>query len=309
VVEEAASIYRRNGCTLVIGLGGGSPIDTAKATALLGSQEGSLIEYAGGKTIEGGLLPVYAIPTTAGTGSEVTAAAIISDRQNQVKMAIRSPQLIPKVAILDPSLLGAIPSKVAAETGADALSHAIESYVGNGSHAVTEAMALAAIRMISQNVLAFMENPSNMEAAGQMLMASCMAGMSFNNAGGLGLTHTLAHPIGAHFHVSHGLACALYLPNVMRFNASACPEKFAFVAEAMGQDVMGLGKGAKAEKAVLAVSNLLDRMGLPRKLSQLGIQFRLEAKMVDEALAGGPTKNNPRKPDAAEITQLFESIA
>lgn len=308
VVEKAAAAYRRYGCTLVIGLGGGSSIDVAKAVGICSNQEGSLTEYAAGKPMEGRLPPLYAIPTTAGTGSEVTAVSIISDHENKLKMAIRNPQLIPKVAILDPLLLGTIPSKVAAETGADALSHAIESYVGLGSHAITDALALTAIRMISQNVVKLMVNPGDVEVAGQMLLASCMAGMCFNNVG-LGLVHSLAHPIGAYFHVPHGLACALYLPAIMEFNTSACPEKFASIADAMGQDLSGLQREAKVEKAVFAVQDLLKRMGLPEKLSQLGIQFHLDPKMVDDVLAAVPTRNNPRKADRVQITKLFETAA
>ena len=307
-VEKASEVYRRDGCTLVIGLGGGSSIDTAKATCIRSSQEGSLVEYAAGKPMEKPLPPVIAIPTTAGTGSEATAVAIISDHHNIQKIAIRNPRLVPRVALLDPSLLGSLPAKVAAETGADALSHAVEAYVGLGSHTVTDALALTAIRMISQNVLGFMGNRGDTGVAGQMLLASCMAGMCFNNAG-LGLVHSLAHPVGAYFHVPHGLACALYLPVVMEFNASACPEKLASIAEAMGENVGGLKREAAAEKAWPAVRGLLDRMGIPRKLSQLGIQFRLEPKMVDDVLSAGPTKNNPRKADRAEIARLFEAAA
>ena len=308
VVEKAADAYLRYGCTLVIGMGGGSSIDVAKAVGIRCSQEGSLVEYAAGRPLEGRVFPLYAIPTTAGTGSEVTAVTIISDHKNKRKIPIRNPQLIPKVAILDPLLLGTIPPKVAAETGADALSHAIESYVGLGSHPITDALALAAIRMISQNVVKFMANPGDVEVTGQMVLASCMAGICFNSAG-LGLVHSLAHPIGAHFHIPHGLACALYLSAVMEFNVSARPEKFASIADVMGQDIRGLQREAAAERALFAVRDLLDRIGLPKKLSELGIQFHLDPRMVDDVLAAAPTGNNPRKADRAQIAQLFETAA
>jgi alcohol dehydrogenase class IV len=308
LVEQASDAYRRYGCTLVIGIGGGSSIDLAKAVAIRGSQEGSLVDYAAGKSLEGRFPPIYAIPTTVGTGSEVTAVTIISDHDNRVKIPIRNPQLTPQVAILDPLLLASIPSRVAAETAADALSHAIESYVGLGSHIITDAVALAAIRMTSHNAVKMMEDPGDVEVAGQMLVASCMAGMCFNNAG-LGLIHSLAHPVGAYFHLPHGLACALYLPPVMEFNISACPERFVAIADAMGQDVSGLSKEAAAERAVFAVRDLLERMGLPKKLSQLGVHFQLDPNMVDEVLAAVPTKNNPRTADREEIVQLFEAAA
>jgi alcohol dehydrogenase class IV len=308
LVERASDAFRRYGCTLVIGIGGGSSIDLAKAVAIRGSQEGNLVDYTAGKPLEGRLPPIYAIPTTVGTGSEVTAVTIISDHENKMKIPIRNPQLTPQVAILDPLLLASIPSKVAAETGADALSHAIESYVGLGSHAITDAVALAAVRMISYYAVKMMVNPGDVEVAGQMLLASCMGGMSFNNAG-LGLVHSLAQPIGAYFHLPHGVTCALYLPVVMEFNASACPEKFAAIADAMGQDVSVLPKEAAAERAVFAVRNLLAKMGLPKKLSQLGVFFQLDQNMLDEALAAVPTRNNPRTADREQIVQLFEAAA
>jgi alcohol dehydrogenase class IV len=308
LVEQAAEVFRRHGCTLVIGIGGGSSIDLAKAVAVRGSQEGNLVDYRAGKPLEGRLPSVYAIPTTVGTGSEVTAVTIISDLENKMKLPIRHPRLTPRLAILDPLLLASLPPKIAAETGADALSHAIEPYVGLGSHAITDAVALAAIRMISHNAVKMMENPADMEVAGQMLLASCMAGISFNNAG-LGLVHSLAHPVGAYFHLPHGVTCALYLPVVMEFNASACPERFVAIADAMGQEVKGLPQETAAERAVSAVRDLLGKMGLPQKLSQLGVSFQLDPNMVDEVVAAIPTKNNPRAADREQIAQLFESVA
>ena len=262
VVERASEVYRRYGCTLLIGLGGGSSIDTAKAVGVRVSQEGSLTEYAAGKPMKDTVPPVYAVPTTAGTGSEATAVAIISDHKSKLKMAIRNLQLLPKVAILDPLLLGSLPSKVVAETGADALSHAIESFIGLGSHAVTDALSLGAIKMITHNVVKLVANPGDTEAAGQMLLASCMAGMSFNNVG-LGLVHSLAHPVGAYFHIPHGLACALYLPVVMEFNSASCPEKLASIAQAMGQDMGRLDRETAVERALFAIRDLLKRMGIP----------------------------------------------
>jgi alcohol dehydrogenase class IV len=308
VVEAASAIYRENGCTLLVGIGGGSSIDVAKAVGIASSHKGSVVDYAAGRPLEALLPPLFAIPTTAGTGSEATAVTIVSHRGHKAKIPIRHPQLMPKVAILDPLLLNSIPPKVAAETGVDALSHAIESYVGLNSHAVTDALALAAIRMISRNAIKFMANPGDAEPAGQMLLASCMAGMSFNNAG-LGLLHALAHPVGAYLHVPHGLACALYLPIVMEFNAPACLARFASIAEAMGRDVSGLQEEVAAEQAVAAVSDLLERMGLPTRLSQLGIRFHLEQRMIDDVLAVPPTRNNPRPADRTQIAQLFEAAA
>ena len=306
VVEKAVSLYQKHGCTLVIGLGGGSSIDGAKSVSLMASRQGSIREYGAGKVIEGQLTPIYAIPTTAGTGSEVTGVAVITDRENKIKMVLRGTQLIPKCVFLDPELLAFIPPKVAAETGADALTHAIETYISLNSTVITEGLALSAITIIGKYLRRMVGNPEDMEAAEHMLLASCMAGLSFAN-GGLGLVHSLAHPVGAHFHLSHGLSCALYLPFVMEFNLLTCPEKFASVAAALGEDIRGMSCHRAAKESVKAVRELFADIGIPRKFSDLGVTFQLHPKMVEEALAAVPTKANPRRSDKEQITNLFKA--
>jgi len=309
VIEEASKVFRSRACTAVIGLGGGSSIDAAKAVCVGGTQEGYLLDYAlGGKPLAGDIPPFYAIPTTVGTGSEVTAVAVVSDEKNKIKTGIRSPKLAAKAAILDPLLVSSLPPKVVAETAADALSHATEAYVGQGSNAISDALAIAAIRMISKDAVNLVKNSANVEAGGNMLIASCMAGMAFDNAG-VGLVHAMAHPLGAYYHIPHGLACALYLPGVMEFNAAARPEKLASLAHAMGAAITGLKAEEAAERGVTAVQALFKEMGLPGSLSAMGITFRLEPKMVEDVLAFPPGKNNPRPFDAGEVTRLFEAVA
>lgn len=305
IVEEAATAYEKNGCTMAMGLGGGSSIDGAKAVSLKVSQKGNLREYGAGKPIEGMLAPIYAIPTTAGTGAEVSGVAVITDRENKIKMVMRGTQLIPKTVILDPELLSSIPPRVAAETGADALSHAVESYVSLNSQVITEVFALSAIRLIARYLRRMVANPGDIETTGQMLLASCLAGLSFSNAG-LGLVHSLAHPVGAYYHLSHGLSCALYLPIVMDFNLPACPEKFASIADAMGEDVRQFSFHHAAKQAVYNVRELLADIGIPRTFSELKISFELNPKMVEDALAAAPTKLNPRRADKDQISKLFK---
>lgn len=306
VVEKAVSLYQKHGCTLVIGLGGGSSIDGAKSVSLMASRQGSIREYGAGKVIDGQLIPIYAIPTTAGTGSEVTGVAVITDRENKIKMVLRGAQLIPKCVFLDPELLAFIPQKVAAETGGDALTHAIETYVSLNSTVITEGLALSSIAIIGKYLRRMVGNPEDMEAAEHMLLASCMAGLSFAN-GGLGLVHSLAHPVGVHFHLSHGLSCALYLPFVMEFNLLTCPEKFASIAEALGEDIRGMSCHRAAKESVKAVRELFADIGIPRNFSDLGVTFQLHPKMVEDALAAVPTKANPRRPDKEQITNLFNA--
>lgn len=308
IVEKAAEEYKQKNCTLIMGLGGGSSIDVAKSVGILATQGGNLEEYAYGRPIIGELPRIIAIPTTAGTGSEVTSVAIISDLKNKIKMAIRDPKITPRIAILDPSLLSTIPKKVAAETAADALSHAIESYVGLRSFPITDAMALYAIQLISNNIFNFISYPENIESAGNMLLASCMAGISFNNAG-LGLVHGLAHPLGAYFHISHGLACGICLPSVMEFNEPACQDKFFMIAKILGKKVNGLKKDIATKEAVSAIKDLLKNVGIPSRLSEIGIKFKLDQKMIEDTLSMAPTKNNPRSVTREDITKIFESIA
>ena len=306
-VDEAASFYRERGCTSIIGLGGGSSIDTAKAVAVRASGDGTLREYGSGRPIPDCLPPIYAVPTTAGTGSEVSAVAVVSDHESKMKVGIRSPLLVPKVALLDPLLLSTIPFRTAAETGADALSHAIEAYLSINSNVITDGMALSAMRMITSNLEKFAANPEETEAAGRMLLGSCLAGLSFANAG-LGLVHGLAHSVGAYYHVSHGLSCALYLCAVMEFNVPACPEKFVPLAEALGVDVRGLSSEKAASLAVDAVRGLFSRLAIPKTFSEMGIEFRLDPKMVDDTYTAPVTKGNPRQAQPEQIAALFLSV-
>jgi alcohol dehydrogenase class IV len=281
-------------------------MDTAKAVAVRAIGEGTLKEYGSGRPLQGALPPIYAIPTTAGTGSEVSAIAVISDPESRVKLGIKSPLLVPRAAILDPLLLAKIPPGVAAETGADALTHAVEAYLSINGHAITDSLALAAIRMITGNLEAFATNPADVKAAGHMLLASCMAGLSFANAG-LGLVHGLAHSVGAYFHTTHGLTCALYLPPVMEFNIPACPDKFVPLAEALGVDTRGLATEEAAAKAVDAARDFLGRVGMPKTFSEMGIEFELHPKMVEDTCSAPVTRGNPRKAEPQQVASLFVS--
>lgn len=308
VVEEAAGVYREHGCTMLIGVGGGSSMDAAKAVSIRVTQKASLREYGRGKPLEGEVAPVYAIPTTAGTGSEVTGTAVISDRENMVKMAVKGHQIVPRTVILDPTLLKSVPPRVAAETGSDALTHAIEAYVSLNRNPVTAATAISAIRLIGANLRRMAANPGDTEAAANMLLGSCMAGLAFSNAG-LGLVHSLAHPVGAYYHISHGLSCALYLPIVMQYNLPACPEEFAAVADALGEDVRGLPPHVAARRAVCAVKELIEDLGIPKAFSEIGIAFELKPKMVDDAFGAAPTRTNPRIADKDQVAGLFMAAA
>lgn len=306
-IKKAARFYREQNCSMVIGLGGGSSMDGAKAVAILTGTGGDLREFASGKPIEGNLCRIFAIPTTAGTGSEVTATTVITNPETKMKMPMRAPSLIPSVVFLDPVLMKGIPSKVAAETGADALVHAIEAYVSVNANAVTDALALYAIKLLAANLRGIVADSSNLEVLNNMLLGSCIAGLSFSNAG-LGLVHSLAHPVGAYYNLGHGLACALYLVPVMEFNISACQHKFAEVAAAMGEDVHGLSTGKAAEKAIQSVRTLFADVKIPQTFTEAGVSFKLHPKMADDAFAAAPTKVNPKSSEKEDLKRLFECI-
>lgn len=303
-VEEALGFARAEGLGGIIALGGGSSIDAAKGLAVLLTKDESLRYYGDGNWVEGEVAPLYAIPTTAGTGSEVTRVAVITDPVKNEKMAIRGVHLCPKAAVLDPAMVAGLPPRIAAETGADALTHAVEAYVSLNSNPYTDALAVEAIRLVGLYLRRMTANPGDVEAASGMLLGSCLAGQAFTNAG-LGLAHSMGEPLGAFFHVSHGLACALYLPVIMDFNTLAAPEKFATVAALLGQDIDGLADHQAAREAVFAVRELWSDIGLPLTFAEAGIDFKLHQQMVDDVPPQFSTTCNPRKADDDQIAALY----
>ncbi len=309
VIEAAFDNYKKKECSSVIGLGGGSCLDAAKAVALIASTGNSMATYRDGRIVTESMIPVIAIPTTAGTGSEVTGTTVISDEENQIKLAIKGRPLAPRIAILDPTLLLGMPSRIAAATGADALVHAMEAYFSINSNLITDGFALQAIQLISNHLRAFVENTHDLEHAYPMLMGSTIAGLAFSNAG-LGLVHSLAHPVGAFFHVHHGLACAAYLIPVLEFNKPDCMQKFPALAGALDSAKACLTSEEAPTFVTSFVETLFDNIGIPRKAQDLGLNgWTVHEKMVDDAFAASPTKVNPRKASKEEIRTLFNSIS
>lgn len=306
-VESAYRVYRESECSSVLGLGGGSCLDASKAVAAVASTGEPISSYRDGRFVTGELIPVIAVPTTAGTGSEVTGVTVISDVENKIKLAIKGKPLVPKVVVLDPSLLLGIPPRIAAATGADALVHALEAYFSTNSNVVTDGLALQAIRLISGNLRPFVQDTTNLQHAYSMLMGSTIAGLAFSNAG-LGLVHSLAHPVGAYYHVHHGLVCAMYLLPVLEFNMQVCLDKFVALA-----NVLEGGAGSDQQSSAIFVlnfiSDLFEKINIPRKAKDLGIEhFLVYDKMVMDAFAASPTKVNPRKATEEDIKDLFSRI-
>ena len=306
VVDAAFQQAVEQGCGGVVGLGGGSSMDAAKATAVRLTISDDLREFGAGRWVEGPLAPLYAVPTTAGTGSEVTRVAVITDEDRMEKMAIRGVHLAPRAAVLDPDLLAGLPPKIAAETGADALTHAVEAFLSLEATPMTDGLAMAAISLINDNIRAMAANPSDSAAALNMLVGSCLAGQAFSNAS-VGLAHSLGEPLGAYFHIPHGLACALYLPVVMDFARPEATEKLARLGGALDAEITGTGESAAAEAAVMAVRKLWRDIGLPLTYAEAGIDFELAPKMVDDVFPQFSTQRSPRVPTREEAIKLYNS--
>lgn len=303
-IQRAFEIAREAKCDGVIGIGGGSAMDSAKGIAVLLTNGGNIQDYDGINKVTKDLPPVIAIPTTAGTGSEVTANSALTRSADHYKMSLRSPRLLPKLAILDPTLLRTLPRSVASTSGMDALTHAIEGFLSVRASPVSDLFALEAMRLIAQNIRPFVANPDNQHATTQMLLGSMLAGLVISNTG-TGNDHALARALGGLCDVAHGTATALLLPEVLQFNASAQPEKFRQIANAMGVSTNGTPREI-ARELVDEISHLLDELGVPRRLSEVGVQESHIPDLVQVALRNvGP---NPRRTSAQDLERILRTI-
>ena len=309
-VQEGLEAFRGNGCDGLMAVGGGSPMDTSKAISAMATNAGKIEDYMGLGKIPAEGKPVVAVPTTAGTGSEVTPFTIITDTSRDVKMLIGSPFLTPQVAIVDPQLTITLPQDVTAATGIDALTHAIEAYVSVKAQMISDVFCLAAIELIAGNLRQAWTDGKDLEAREKAMMGSLMAGMAFSNSS-VALVHGMARPIGAYFHVRHGASNAALLGTVMEFSLEGDPGRYAGVAGAMGVDMSGLSEMEAAKRGAEAVKKLIKDVKIP-SLGELGVdKARLEQlapKMSDDAIASGSPANNPRQATREEIIELY-SIA
>ncbi|UCD78940.1 MAG: iron-containing alcohol dehydrogenase [Desulfobacterales bacterium] len=307
-VNNGAEIFRKNTCDGLVALGGGSPMDAAKGIGVQATHEGDIMDYSRrvGKPIQNITPPLVAIPTTAGTGSEVTWVSVLVDPKDKVKIVVPSPYIAANVALVDPSLTASLPPAVTAFTGMDALTHAIEAYVSIKSQPIADSLAWEAIQLISSNLREAVGNGDNLSARAGMLLASTMAGMAFVNAS-VGLVHAVAHALGGFFNIAHGIANAVMLPLVMRLSLIGNPGKYADIAVAMGESVEGLSEMEAAREAVFAVESLAADVGIPQDLKQLGADPARISDLADETMnQSGAYPFNPRKVGKQEIVQLFE---
>ncbi|NBF13315.1 iron-containing alcohol dehydrogenase [Pseudomonas sp. Fl4BN1] len=307
IVEDCMQVYREGGHDGLIGLGGGSAIDIAKSVAAYAGYHGALEDLFGIDQVPRKGPPLIAIPTTAGTGSEVTNVAILSDKAAQLKKGIVSDYLLPHVALVSPQMTLTCPRSVTAASGVDALVHAIESYLSLNASAITDSLAIGAIKLIVKALPKAFANPANLQAREDMATASLMAGMAFGNAG-VGAVHALAYPLGGRFHVPHGVSNALLLPYVMTWNKMACVERMQDIAEAMGVQTACLSASEAADRAVDAMSALCAAVEIPSGLRSFGVPEDAIPAMAQEA-AGIERlmRNNPRKLSPADIEKIYRA--
>jgi alcohol dehydrogenase class IV len=300
-VDRAARMAREQGCDLVVGLGGGSAMDAARAIAAMAKMEGSILDYLRGKPIDRPGLPLINIATTAGTASEITAVAVILDEERQLKFGMKSPYWYARVAITDPELTMTMPRQLTAATGLDALTHAIESYLSTQATAPTEALAIRSVELIGRHLRPAHADGKDRAAREGMALGSMTAGMAFANSG-LGLVHGLVHPIGARFHVPHGEACGRLLPYVMEYNRPVSEEKLAHIGRAL------TGKPtATADDAIQGVRSLLADVGVTCGIPDLAISDQQMASLAKDGLLAGAVKTNPRTVDELESRALLEA--
>lgn len=304
-VERCARRYLDDGCGMLIAIGGGSSMDVAKGTGILATNGGRVMEYEGMNKVRQPIPFLLCIPTTYGTGSEVTPFSVITDRSRQFKATIGSPLIVPAAAVLDPDLSVRLPIPIAGATGMDALTHGIEAYVCLAGNTVTRAFAIQAIELIAANLRQAAASDHHVAATEQMLIAATLAGHSFAFTR-LGNVHAMAHPLGAHFNIPHGVANAVLLPHVMEYNLMACPDQYARIAAAMGEEVRGLSAMDAARRAVAAVRTLSADVGIPANLAALGARREAFPAMAADAMKSGNIPVNPRKTGLEDILMLFE---
>lgn len=305
-VYEGADMYKKEGCDMIITVGGGSPHDCGKGIGIAVTHPGNICDYAGIETLTNPLPPIIAINTTAGTASEVTRHAVITNTKTKVKFVIVSWRNLPQVSINDPLLMVGKPAGLTAATGMDALTHAIEAYVSKDANPVTDAAAIQAIKLISKNLRQAVANGENLKARENMAYGSLLAGMAFNN-GNLGYVHAMAHQLGGLYDMPHGVANAMLLPHVCRYNMIANPEKFADIAEFMGEKTEGLSTIEAAEKSIEAIFRLSSDVGIPKSLKEAGVKEEDIELMSINALKDGNAFSNPRKGSEKDIAKIFRS--
>jgi alcohol dehydrogenase class IV len=306
VIDRAAAFAREKGADIVISVGGGSAIDTAKGMCILLTEGGSLADFDGIQQLTRLQTPHIVIPTTAGTGSEVTWIAVILDKSKGQKRLVVETYNTPRVAILDPTLTAKLPPLLTASTGMDAMTHAVEAICDVDHEPIADAMGLHAIRLLNKYLPTCIKNGSDLTARGQVQLAATMAGWAFGNSM-VGLVHAMAHSIGAVAHVPHGVANGILLPHCMEFNLPDAEDYYAEIAQAMGVYEKGSTTKQAAEAAVKAVFDFSKKIGHPQKLSEFGVTEENIIKAADMSMSDGAIVCNVRLvADSSEVLAIYK---
>jgi len=309
-IRAGVEMVRQGDFDSIVALGGGSPIDSAKAIGILGKFGGEMRDYRFPRDVSEAGLPLIAIPTTAGTGSEATRFTIITDETSDEKMLCAGLGFMPIAALIDYELTLSLPPRVTADTGIDALTHAIEAYVSRKASLYSDSQALEAMRLLAPNLRAVFHEPGNRAAREAMMLGATLAGIAFSNAS-VALVHGMSRPIGAFFHVPHGLSNAMLLPAITAFSIPAAPERYADCARAMGVATQTDSVEVANDKLLAELRAINQELKVPSP-EQFGIArerfFELRATMARQALASGSPGNNPRVPTEAEIIDLYETV-
>ena len=305
-VNDGLSLLQKNNCDFIVTLGGGSPQDCGKAVGILATNGGDIKDYDGINLSKKPALPIIAINTTAGTASEVTINYVITDVDRHIKMVMVDKNCLVSIAVNDPELMLGKPAALTAATGMDALTHAIETYVTKGAFHWSNALALEAIKLISQSLEEAVHHGDNIEARSKMAWGQFIAGQAFSNAG-LGFVHSMAHQLGGQYNLPHGVANAILLPHVEKFNIPACANKLKKVARAMGIGVSDLTDEEGANAAIAAIKKLSKAVGIPSGLKELGVKEEDFRIMAENALADVCTGGNPRDVTVEDAIAIYKS--
>lgn len=310
-IMRGGELYKEESCDMILAVGGGSAMDFSKAVGVIASHPGHILDYRRGeKAVVNEIPTLFAIPTTVGTGSEVTTVSVVTDHEAGRKYVVASPVLAPKIAIVDPVLTTSLPHHVVAATGMDALVHAIEAYTSVKSTPITDGLALQAIKMLKDYLLPSYAHPDNLEARSQVHLASTIAGMAFG-LGGVGLVHSCSHPMSAIYHVPHGLANAIILPYVIEHNLISNYKKFADIARIFEPTLTLKSDRVAAEQLIDLLKDFNQALNIPKDFSYLRIEFTKEMvdRLAHDAMEDkGTIPNNPRKVFKEDVIQIFNKV-
>lgn len=302
-VEKAVKGFQESGANFLVAFGGGSPLDVTKAVAVLATYGGKIVDYEGGGKVPGPVTPMIAIPTTAGTGSEVTAFSVITDHSRNYKLTVVSNDILPDYAILDPELIATVPAGTAAACGIDAMIHALEAFISKAASPFSDLFAKEALRLIGGSIRAYVADRSDKAACEAMLTGSLFAGIAFSHAR-LGNVHAMSHPVSAYFNVPHGVANAILLPAVVEYNMQEAAAKYPYIYDCICEKKVSK-ESFRPEMLAAELRVLNDELGIPASLSAVGVDSSQFERMADDAMKSGNIQVNPRATGKSDILKLY----